>query len=119
MRINLFITLFLLLTAISIPIRAQSIQSSSWSVNQSIAGYSLDNNNGERVMTVEVEFEKPFAKKPQIILSVTQIDADKEFNTRYIVEAISISRDKFTIKVRTWSDSKLFSISGYWLATAK
>lgn len=113
------IKVLLLLTVISIPICAQSIQSSSWSVNQSIAGYSIDKNNGERVMTVDVDFETPFTKKPQIILGITQIDADKEFNTRYNVEAISISRDKFTIRVRTWADSKLFSISGYWLATDK
>ncbi|HCY76636.1 MAG TPA: hypothetical protein DHV28_12020 [Ignavibacteriales bacterium] len=119
MRKFFLITLLLLLTVIYFPLSAQPVQSGSWSVNQSIAGYSLDNNNGERVMTVEVEFETPFAKKPQIILSVTQIDADKEFNTRYNVEAISISRDKFTIRVRTWADSKMFSISGYWLATVK
>ena len=119
MRKIFLINLFLLVTVICIPISSQSIQSGSWSINQSISGYSLDSNNGERVMTVEVDFNTPFTKKPQIILSVTQIDADKEFNTRYNVEAISISRDKFTIKVRTWADSKMFSISGYWLAAAQ
>ena len=63
-----------------------------------------------------VKFDKSFTKKPQVILSVTQIDSDKEANTRYNVEAISISRDGFTLKVRTWADSRLFSISGYWIA---
>jgi hypothetical protein len=96
------------------PVSAQLMQNSSWSVNQSLDGYSLDKNDGERTMTIDVKFEKPFIKKPQIILSVTQIDADKESNLRFNVEAISVSRDGFTIKVRTWADSKLFSISGYW-----
>lgn len=96
---------------------AQTIQSSSWSVNQSLAGYSLDKNEGERTMTIDIDFETSFTEKPQIFLSVTQIDSDKESNLRYNVEAISISRDGFTLRVNTWSDSKLFSISGYWLAT--
>lgn len=110
----IFLNLFLLL---SISVSAQKMQSSSWSVNQSLAGYSLDTNNGERTMTIDIDFETPFTKKPQIFLSVSQIDSDKESNLRYNVEAISISRDGFTLRVRTWSDSKLFSISGYWLAT--
>ena len=110
----IFLTLFFLL---SISASAQKMQSSSWSVNQSLAGYSLDSNNGERTMTIDIDFETPFKEKPQIFLSVAQIDADKESNLRYNVEAISISRDGFTLRVRTWSDSKLFSISGYWVAS--
>lgn len=91
-------------------------QSSSWSINQSLPAYSLDNDNGERSMILDVDFEIPFEKIPQVFLSVTQIDADKETNQRYNVEAISISRDGFTLKVKTWADSKIFSISGYWIA---
>ena len=112
------LSIFTLFLIISVSINAQTTQSSSWSVNQSIKAYSLDKNNGERTLTLGVKFEKPFTKKPQVILSVTQIDSDKETNTRYNVEAISISRDGFTLKVRTWAESKLFSISGYWVAFA-
>ena len=50
------------------------------------------------------------------MVSVTQLDADKAFNSRYNVEVISVSRDGFTVKIRTWADSKVYSISGYWLA---
>jgi len=50
------------------------------------------------------------------MLSVTQLDADKGVNTRYNVEVLSVSRDGFTVKIRTWADSKIFGISGYWLA---
>ena len=67
-------------------------------------------------MTVEVNFTKPFEVKPKVILSVTQIDGDKAFNQRYNVEVLSVSRDGFTVKIRTWADSKIYGISGYWLA---
>lgn len=114
---NVFSSTFILVVIlISAFASAQTMQNGSWSVNQSLAAYSLDKNNGDRTMTIEVDFETPFTKKPQIFLSVTQLDSDKEYNIRYNVEAISISRDGFTIIVRTWADTKIFSISGYWLA---
>jgi len=117
---NIYTSIFLILFfLLSISASAQKMQSSSWSVNQSLAAYSLDKNDGERSMTIDIDFETPFNTKPQIILSITQIDSDKEANVRVNVEAISISRDGFTLKVSTWSDSKLFSISGYWLATTE
>jgi hypothetical protein len=70
-------------------------------------------------MTIEVNFKNPFEVKPDVILSVAQVDADKVANQRYNVEVMSVSRDAFTIKIHTWSDSKIFSISGYWLAHAE
>jgi hypothetical protein len=100
---------------LAVPVTAQTMQSSSWSVNQSLDGYSLDKNDGERTMTLDIKFEKPFSKKPQIILSVIQIDSDKDLNLRYNIDAISISRDGFTLRVHTWADSKIFSVSGYWI----
>lgn len=106
--------------AFSVMVSAQTkVQSGTWSVNPSVAGYNMDKNTGERTMTVDVEFPKPFETKPTVFLSVTQLDADKDANSRYNVEAISVSRDGFTLKVRTWADSKVYSISGYWLAHAE
>ncbi|MFZ1518397.1 MAG: H-type lectin domain-containing protein [Ignavibacteriaceae bacterium] len=92
------------------------IQSGVWSVSPSLADYSLDTNNGERSMIIEIRFKNPFRQKPNIFISVSQIDSDKETNVRYNVETISVSRDGFTLKVKTWADSKIFSLSGYWLA---
>jgi len=92
------------------------IQSGIWSVSPSLADYSLDSNNGERSMIIEIRFKNPFRQKPNIFISVSQIDSDKQTNVRYNVEAISVSRDGFTLKVKTWADSKIFSLSGYWLA---
>jgi H-type lectin domain len=91
-------------------------QSGQWSTKAGDAGYNLDTNTGERAMTIEVNFKTPYEVKPKVMLSVTQIDADKGSNSRYNVEVISVSRDGFTVKIRTWADSKVYSISGFWLA---
>lgn len=91
-------------------------QSGSWSTTAGAPGYNLDTNTGERSMTIEVNYLKPFEVKPKVIISVTHIDGDKAFNLRYNVEVLSVSRDGFTVKIRTWADSKVYGISGYWLA---
>lgn len=112
---NLF--LFIVLVFIfSVATSLAQVQSGTWTAKEGQAGYNLHTNQGERSMTVSVKFPSSFKSKPNVILSVSQIDADKNSNQRYNVEAISVSRDGFTVKVRTWADSKIFSISGYWLA---
>lgn len=105
----------LFFVAFSAIVSAQT-QSGQWSTKAGDSGYNLDTNTGERAMTIEVTFKNPYEVKPKVMLSVTQIDADKGFNNRYNVEVLSVSRDGFTVKIRTWADSKVYSISGYWLA---
>jgi hypothetical protein len=92
------------------------IQSNKFSVGSSTANYTLDKNSGDRSITIDVTFDKPFDKKPSVILSVTSLDADTKSNLRYNVEASSISRDGFTIKISTWSETKIFNIGGSWIA---
>jgi hypothetical protein len=122
-KIQLTNKTFLLLTFLYIlmfsftSLQAQPIlQSGSWSLNQSVQGYVFDRNSGDREMTLEISFEQPFDKIPKVYLSIGQLDASKETNLKYSIGAVSISREGFTLKVNTWSDSIIFSISGYWLA---
>ena len=109
------LAVFLFFVAFSGLVVAQT-QSGQWSTKAGDSGYNLDTNTGERSMTIEVDFKNPYDVKPKVMISVTQIDADKGFNSRYNVEVLSVSRDGFTVKIRTWADSKVYSISGYWLA---
>lgn len=110
------IIFFLFFVFIPCSLAQTKTQSGIWSVNPSLEDYSLDKNEGDRSMTIEVNFKTPFKNKPQIAVSITQLDCDKESNLRYNVEVLSASGDGFTIKVKTWADSKIFSISGYWIA---
>jgi hypothetical protein len=109
------LAVFLFFVAFSGLVVAQT-QSGQWATSIGATGYNLHENTGERAMTIEVNFEKPYEVKPKVMLSVTQVDADKGVNTRYNVEVLSVSRDGFTVKIRTWADSKISSLSGYWLA---
>jgi hypothetical protein len=115
-----FISSLLLVFGLTTLSFAQSqVESGKWGVSTSKTGYTLDGNEGDRSMIIDVSFDVPFDEKPDIILGVTMMDATTQTNTRYSVSPMSVSRDGFTIKVATWSDSKIYGISGYWTAHAK
>jgi hypothetical protein len=106
--------IFGLFTALS----AQQVESGKFSANSSMSGYTLHENEGERSYTMEVTFAQPFDKKPEVIVAVSLVDGSKETNLRYQVEANAVSRDGFLIKMRTWSDSKIYGLAGSWIAVS-
>ncbi|MCX7983782.1 MAG: H-type lectin domain-containing protein [Bacteroidetes bacterium] len=97
---------------------AQEIQGGNFSYSSSTAGYTLHKGNGDRVFTVEINFEKPFTTKPDVFVSLNSIDANKNANIRVEAKAISVSRDGFTIQIKTWSDSQINMVGGSWIAIA-
>ena len=107
------------LFAFSFSVFAQQIDSGTFSANSSTPNYTLDKNSGDRTITLEVNFHTAFDKKPEVILSVNQLDASTNSNVRYEVKTITVSRDNFIIQIKTWSESKIFGISGTWLAISK
>ncbi len=113
----IFVLIFLF--AFSFSALAQQIETGTFSANSSTPNYTLDKNSGDRTITMEVNFHTAFDKKPEVILSVNQLDASTNSNVRYEVKTISVSRDNFIIQIKTWSESKIFGISGTWLAISK
>jgi hypothetical protein len=84
----------------------------------STSGNTLENGGGDRQLIVVVNFPKAFGVKPDVIVSITAIDAETNTNLRVRVHAEGVSRDGFTAVVGTWSDSKIHSVSGSWIASA-
>jgi hypothetical protein len=101
---------------IACALNAQTIQTGTFKVSESTPNYSLAAGTGDRMVGVDVKFDKPFTSKPQIILGVTSVDGEKDANLRYDVKADAVTRDGFTIQIRTWADTKIFMLGGSWLA---
>lgn len=117
---KLFLTsAFVFLFAFAFTTFAQQVESGTFSASKSTANYTLDKNTGVRFVTIPISYDKSFEKKPHIIITVDKIDADKSANLRYEVKAVSVSRDNFTVSIQTWADSKIFAISGTWLAISE
>ena len=117
MRKILFIlTIALAVCMISTSFAQTKVLSGYWSVSKNTQGYTLAENSGDRSVTITVNFLDPFENKPDVTLGVTLLDATSDKNVRYKVEALSVSRDAMTIKISTWADTKIYGISGYWMA---
>jgi outer membrane protein OmpA-like peptidoglycan-associated protein len=114
-KTKLFLTMFLLMNA---SFFAQQVQTGTYKFDKKLADYTLDKPGGDRVVQMEVNFPKPFDVKPEVMVTVNFIDADKGANNRFEVKTISVSRDGFTIQVKTWSDTKIYGIGGDWMAEA-
>jgi hypothetical protein len=118
-RLFFFASLVLAVGLSTLAFAQTQVESGNWSANHTNVGYNLNENQGERSMTLSVSFVTPFDRKPDVVLNVTKLDCSNTTNTRYNVTAISVSRDGFTIKIDTWADSKIFSVGGTWIAHAK
>lgn len=116
---NLLLTavLFLLFGFVS-NLSAQQVLGGTFEANSSVSGFTLDKNSGDRFYSTYVSFEKGFDTMPTIMLTVTKLEAGKDTNLRYQVSAEAVSRDGFTIKIKTWSDTKIYNIGGNWAAIA-
>lgn len=112
-----FLTSLVLVLGLSALSFAQTqIQSGTWGADVNSKDYTLATNEGDRTIFVEVNFAEPFDVKPEVVLSVSHLDANKEQNMRYSISVMSVSRDAMTVKVRTWDKTQIFGIGGYWMA---
>ena len=113
---KLLLTLGLFFMISAVALSQTQVLSGTWCANSETRNYTLDKNSGERKVTIEVNFLKPFENKPDVVVGVNALDADKNQNARYSVAAKSVSRDGFTIEIATWGESKIFTICGFWVA---
>ena len=97
---------------------AQQVQSGDFKVDEKTSGYTLASNEGDRIYTMEVTFEKPFEIKPSVILSVNLVEAASGTTLRYHIASSAVSRDGFVIKIKTWGDSQIRQVGGSWIAVS-
>jgi sortase (surface protein transpeptidase) len=118
MKKLLFITaIFLMFSAVAFS-QAQ-VLSGTWGASSDTKSYTLNSNSGDRSITIQVNFLNPFENKPNVVVGISSIDVDKSTAVRYAVKAISVSRDGFTVEVKTWGDTKINSVTGFWVAHAE
>ena len=116
-KFMLILGFFLMVSAVAFS--QSQVLSGVWGGNSETKYYTLHDNTGERKFTVEVNFLKPFENKPEVVCGITMIDVDKSTAVKYAVKPISVSRDGFTVEVKTWGDTKISSVSGFWVAHAE
>jgi len=93
-----------------------SVQSSWFYYTKDSPNYTLNANQGKRIVEFEVTFAKPFDKKPKVVIMPSLLDAEKATQVRYSIRATGVSRDGFVLLAEVWGDTQLNAIGGFWLA---
>jgi hypothetical protein len=87
-----------------------------YSKDQNKDNYTLHANQGKRIVEYEINFPKPFEKKPKVVVMPSLLDAERSTQVRYNIRATGVSRDGFVLLAEVWGDTQLNSIGGFWLA---
>ena len=116
-RIILVSALMLMISVVAFS--QTQVLTGTWGASSETKSYTLNQNSGDRTITIQVNFLKPFENKPDVVCGISSIDVDKSTAVRYAVKPISISRDGFTVEVKTWGDTKINSVTGFWVAHAE
>lgn len=116
---KMLLTLGLFLMVSAVALSQSQVLSGTWGASTDSKSYTLNSNTGDRTITIQVNFLKPFENKPDVIVGVSSIDVDNNTAVKYAVKPISVSRDGFTVEVKTWGDTKIYSITGFWVAHAE
>ncbi|NWG28558.1 MAG: H-type lectin domain-containing protein [Ignavibacteriaceae bacterium] len=116
---KMLLTLGLFLMVSAVALSQSQVLSGTWGASTDTKSYTLNANTGDRTITIQVNFLKPFENKPDVVVGVSSIDVDNNTAVKYAVKPISVSRDGFTVEVKTWGDTKIYSITGFWVAHAE
>jgi hypothetical protein len=92
------------------------VQSGTYFYDKNNKNYTLGENQGKRLVEYEINFNKPFDKKPKVVIMPSLMDAERATQVRYNIRATGVSRDGFVLLAEVWGDTQLNAIGGFWLA---
>ena len=69
-----------------------------------------------RMFRGRVEFERSFSAVPVVQIGVTGFDIGNGANARLNVAVVGVEAQGFDVEVRTWWDSRLWSVDLSWIA---
>jgi len=111
-KLLFILTVFFALSAVALS--QSQVLSGTWGASTSTKGYTLDKNEGDRTVSIEVSFLNPFEEKPDVVVGISSMDTAGD--VKFDVKAVSVSRDGFTVQIKTWGKASINSITGFWVA---
>ena len=74
---------------------------------------------GKNGKSVGVSFPRAFSAKPNVMIGLTLIDTDKNYNVRVKVSAEKITRKGFEVNFSPWDKSITYQLAVNWMACRK
>jgi H-type lectin domain len=72
--------------------------------------------HGVRAFSARVEFERAFNAPPVVQIGVTGFDIDNQDNARLNVGITSVDANGFDVELRTWWNTRIWSVDLSWFA---
>ncbi len=72
--------------------------------------------NHDRIFERYVRFDQRFSGQPLVQLSLIGFDIDNSRNARLSLSPENITADGFSLRVRTWLNTRMWSVEVSWLA---
>jgi hypothetical protein len=76
----------------------------------------VPDGDGVRTFTGRVTFDRSFQAPPVVQIGITGFDIDNGDNARLKVGILDVDGDGFAVELRTWWNSRLWSVDLNWIA---
>ena len=73
-------------------------------------------SKGWRTFTQHINFDEKYEKNPRVMVSINQLDYDKNKNLRINVFPENIDISGFDITIATWDDTSIYSVRIDWIS---
>jgi hypothetical protein len=89
---------------------AGSIEEPDWTL------LDVASENHDRIFERFVRFDQRFGAKPIVHLSLIGFDIDNSRNARLSLSPENITAEGFSLQIRTWLNTRMWSVEVSWLA---
>jgi len=76
----------------------------------------VPSENHDRIFERYIRFDQKFSDKPIVHLSLIGFDIDNSRNARLSLNAAHITAEGFSLQMRTWLNTRMWSVEVTWLA---
>ena len=80
--------------------------------------WTLVGPDRKRIKDVAVTFKSAYQRPPSILLSITGLDMDTNFNTRHGCIVLSKNNQGFTIRCHMWHNSYYYDVNVSWMSVS-
>ncbi len=70
----------------------------------------------DRIFERFIRFDQRYSTKPVVQVALVGFDIDNSRNARISVSAEHVSLDGFSVQIRTWLNTRMWSVEVSWLA---
>ena len=79
---------------------------------------TLLTGQGVREFDSAIIFDRPFRRTPTIAVALQRMDVINKANTRILVKTSAVTTTGFTLTLRTWGNTQIWSAGASWIAYA-